>query len=66
MLVLSRKRNQSIQIGKAGQVLTGPIVVTVVDVRGEAARLGIDCDRDLPIDRQEKIRDEESVDAVGA
>lgn len=46
MLVLSRKRNESI-------VIDGRIVVTVVDIRGDKVRLGIEAPKDVPIHRSE-------------
>jgi carbon storage regulator len=46
MLVLSRKKNEKIVINES-------IVITVVDVRGDRVRIGIDAPRDVPIHRQE-------------
>lgn len=46
MLVLSRHRDESIIIGDN-------IVITVVDVRGDKVRLGIDAPKDIPVHRQE-------------
>jgi carbon storage regulator len=46
MLVLSRKRNESI-------IIDGNIVVTVVDIRGDKVRLGIEAPKDVPIHRSE-------------
>lgn len=46
MLVLSRKKNESI-------VIADSIVVTVVDVRGDKVRLGIEAPREIPIHRSE-------------
>jgi carbon storage regulator len=46
MLVLSRKRNECI-------VIDGNIVVTVVDIRGDKVRLGIEAPKDVPIHRSE-------------
>jgi carbon storage regulator len=46
MLVLSRREAQSIVIG-------GNIVVTVVSVRGDQVRLGIDAPRSITVHRQE-------------
>jgi carbon storage regulator len=50
MLVLSRKAGESIVIG-------GMVVVTVLDVRGEVIRLGIDAPRTVSVHRQE-VHDE--------
>jgi carbon storage regulator len=46
MLVLSRKKNESI-------VIDDRIVITVVEVRGDKVRLGIQAPRDVPVHRQE-------------
>lgn len=46
MLVLSRQRDESIIIGDN-------IVITVVDVRGDKVRLGIDAPKEIPVHRQE-------------
>lgn len=46
MLVLSRHRDESIMIGD-------DIVITIVDIRGDKVRLGIDCPSDIPVHRQE-------------
>jgi carbon storage regulator len=46
MLVLSRKKNESI-------VINDNITVIVVDVRGDKVRLGIDAPKDTTVHRQE-------------
>ena len=46
MLVLSRQRDESIIIGDN-------IVLTVVDIRGDKVRLGIDAPKEIPVHRQE-------------
>jgi carbon storage regulator len=46
MLVLSRKKNESI-------VINENIVITVVEVRGDKVRLGIQAPRDVAIHRSE-------------
>lgn len=46
MLVLSRKKNESI-------IIDDDIVVTVVEIRGDKVRLGIQAPREVPIHRSE-------------
>lgn len=46
MLVLSRKKDGKIIIGD-------DIVITVVDIRGDKVRLGIDAPDDTPVHREE-------------
>lgn len=46
MLVLSRKKNETI-------VIRENIIVTVVDIRGDKVRLGIEAPRDIPVHRRE-------------
>ena len=49
MLVLSRRKGESIVIGEGRHMA----VVTVVEVTGGRVRLGIDAARDVTIDRHE-------------
>ena len=46
MLVLTRKTNESIVIGEN-------IVVTVIDIRGDKIRLGIDAPKHVSVHRRE-------------
>ena len=46
MLILSRKKNDRI-------VIAGNIVITVVEVRGDKVRLGVEADRSIPVHREE-------------
>lgn len=46
MLVLSRKRDESIVIGD-------DIVITIVDIRGDKVRIGVNAPTDVPVHRQE-------------
>jgi carbon storage regulator len=60
MLVLSRKRDERIVIG-------GNIVITVIEVRGDKVRLGIEAPHDVPVHRQEvydAIKRSNEVDAA--
>lgn len=49
MLVLSRHRNERIVIDTKPE----PIILTVVDIRGDKVRLGIDAPRDIAVHREE-------------
>ena len=46
MLVLSRQRDETIVIGEN-------IRITIVDVRGDKVRIGIDAPRDITVHREE-------------
>lgn len=46
MLVLSRKRDESI-------VIRDDIVVTIVEIRGDKVRLGIEAPKEVPVHRRE-------------
>ena len=46
MLVLSRHRNESI-------VIDDDIIVTVIDIRGDKVRIGIECPQNKPVLRRE-------------
>ncbi|WP_417851017.1 carbon storage regulator CsrA [Thalassoglobus sp.] len=46
MLVLSRHRDESIMIGD-------DVVITIVDIRGDKVRLGIQAPTEIPVHRQE-------------
>jgi len=46
MLVLSRHRDESI-------IINDNIVVTIVDIRGDKVRLGIQAPSNIPVHRQE-------------
>ncbi len=46
MLVLSRKKNESI-------VINSDITITVVEIRGDKVRLGLDAPKEIPVHRRE-------------
>lgn len=46
MLILSRKKNESI-------VIDDEITITVVEIRGDKVRLGIVAPKEIPVHRQE-------------
>ena len=61
MLVLSRKLNESI-------VINDNVVVTVLGVKGDTVRIGINAPGEIPVHRQEvyeKMQNEEVLLSVG-
>jgi len=48
MLVLSRKKSESI-------VINDDITITIVEVRGDKVRLGINAPRSVPVHRKEVL-----------
>ena len=46
MLVLSRKKNESVVIGEG-------VVITVIEIRGDKVRLGIEAPKEIPVHRRE-------------
>lgn len=46
MLVLSRKRNESI-------VINDNVTVTIVDIRGDKVRVGVEAPKEIPVHRRE-------------
>ncbi len=55
MLVLSRKKNESI-------IINENIVITVIEIRGDKIRLGIDAPKDVSVHRREVYEAIHSVD----
>lgn len=46
MLVLSRKKNESV-------VINNDITVTIVEIRGDKVRLGVEAPKEVPVHRRE-------------
>ena len=46
MLVLSRKKNESI-------IINDDITIVVVEIRGDKVRLGVDAPKEIPVHRNE-------------
>lgn len=46
MLVLSRKKNESI-------IINNDITITVVEIRGDKVRLGVEAPKEVPVHRRE-------------
>ena len=57
MLVLSRKKGEEIVIGDA-------IFMTIVDIRGDKVRVGIEAPREIPVHRRE-VKEAIDRDKVG-
>lgn len=49
MLILSRKQGEKIMIGDG-------VVITILSVRGDKVRLGIEAPRNVPVHREEVFR----------
>ena len=49
MLVLSRKKSESVMIGD-------DVVVTIVEIRGDKVRIGITAPTETPVHREEVFR----------
>jgi len=48
MLVLSRRPGETLRLGEHGH-----ITITILGVKGNQVRIGIDAPRDMPVHRQE-------------
>lgn len=63
MLVLSRKKNESI-------VINDDITIVVVEIRGDKVRLGVEAPKEVPVHRREVFdairRNEATKDGAGA
>jgi len=64
MLVLSRKKNESI-------VINNDITIVVVEIRGDKVRLGVEAPKEVPVHRREvydaiKRNESEQRDQVGS
>jgi carbon storage regulator len=59
MLVLSRRLGESVVIGD-------DVVVTVLEIRGDVVRLGVDAPRHVPVRRQELLAQVEESNRAAA
>ena len=53
MLILTRRIGESLKIGQFEDVLEGPVTVTVLGVKGNQVRIGVEAQRNLRVDREE-------------
>ncbi len=53
MLVLSRKRNESIVIGGEDSELGFEINLVIVEIRGDKVRIGVEAPKEVPVHRRE-------------
>jgi carbon storage regulator len=58
MLVLSRKKNESI-------VINNDITIVVVEIRGDKVRLGVEAPKEVPVHRREVYEAIQRHEAVG-
>lgn len=47
MLVLSRRKNEQIIVGD------GDVIFTIVEIRGDKVRIGVDAPKEVPVHRKE-------------
>jgi carbon storage regulator len=59
VLVLSRRPGESIMVGN-------DITITVIEVRGDQIRIGIDAPREIQVHREEVVRELEAQNAAAA
>jgi carbon storage regulator len=63
MLVLSRKKNESI-------IINDDITIVVVEIRGDKVRLGVEAPKEVPVHRNEVYeairRNQQKTDAPGS
>lgn len=59
MLVLSRRPGESIMVGN-------DITITVIEVRGDQIRIGIDAPREVQVHREEVVRELEAQNTAAA
>ncbi|NIL98436.1 MAG: carbon storage regulator CsrA [Planctomycetales bacterium] len=59
MLVLSRKKNESI-------VINNDITIVVVEIRGDKVRLGVEAPKEVPVHRREVYEAIKRADAAAA
>ncbi|AQA18212.1 hypothetical protein BST95_08170 [Halioglobus japonicus] len=53
MLIVTRRIGESLKIGQLEDVLEGPVTVTVLGMKGNQVRIGIDAQRSMRVDREE-------------
>ncbi len=59
MLVLTRRSNQSVMIGH-------DVVITILEIRGDTVRVGIDAPRSVDVHREEVYREVQKSNAAAA
>ena len=53
MLVLSRKKDETIEVNGGFKVGVGGITFVIIEIRGDKVRVGIDAPRSIPVNRGE-------------
>lgn len=53
MLILTRRIGESLMIGNDKDTINGLITVTVLGVKGNQVRIGVQADKEVPVHREE-------------
>ncbi len=65
-IILTRRVREEIVIGKAGDVLSGPIIVSPAEIRGSLVRVSVWAQEDIDVDRREVREAIDREEAEGA
>jgi len=53
MLILTRRIGESLMIGGDNEAIKGLVTVTVLGVKGNQVRIGVQADKEVPVHREE-------------
>ena len=62
MLIVTRRIGESLKIGQLEDILESPVTVTVLGIKGNQVRIGVQAQKNVRVDREE-IR--EKIEAEG-
>ena len=62
MLIVTRRIGESLKIGQLEDILESPVTVTVLGIKGNQVRIGVQAQKNIRVDREE-IR--EKIEAEG-
>ena len=68
MLVLTRRVGESLIVGKDDEIINGLVILTVLSVKGNQVRIGLQAAKEVPVHRQEifnRIQDERQLNKNG-